>query len=131
MKTVDDAKQWARDNTKELDARRLASPSDDVQMFNRIMPDKSKELWDSGCWLARELESLGATDEEISSIQMAQGQRAFGGNAWQAAVDYVNEFAATGDTVEKGGPELAEKRHKELFSRENGGRMSDGDNHTT
>ena len=116
-KTIYDAKQWARDNTEELDADRLSSNDDAVQMFNRVMPEKSKELWDSGSWLAGQLRSNGATEEQISSIQMAQGQRAFGGNAWQAAVDYANEFEATGDTQEKGGLNLAEKRHEELFGR--------------
>lgn len=115
MKTIKDAKQWARDNASELDASRLSCADELVQMFNRIMPDKSQELWDSGCWLAQELEAHGATAEQIRDIQTAQGQRAFGGDGWQAAVDYANEFATTGDTEEKGGLELAEKRHKELF----------------
>ena len=114
MRTIDDAKQWAEDNSHELDADRLSCKDESVRMFNQIMPEKSKELWNSGCWLANELESHGATADQIGSIQMAQGQRAFGGDAWQAAVDYVNEFAATGDTEEKGGPELAQKRHAEI-----------------
>ncbi len=115
MSTINDAKQWAKDNASDLDASRLACADESVQIFNQIMPDKSKELWDSGGWLAQELESHGATVEQIHDIQTATGQRAFGGDAWRAAVDYANEFAATGDTEEKGGPELAEKRHRELF----------------
>jgi hypothetical protein len=50
----------------------------------------------------------------VRDIQMAVGQRAFGGDAWQAAVDYANEFAATGDTAEKGGLELAVKINREM-----------------
>ena len=115
MRTIEDAKKWARENAADLDAARLSCKDESVRMFNDIMPEKSKTLWDSGSWLAHELESLGATADQISDIQMAQGQRAFGGDTWQAAVDYVNEFAATGDTEEKGGLELAEKRHKELL----------------
>jgi hypothetical protein len=115
VSTINDAKQWARDNASDLDASRLACADEFAQMLKQIMPDKSKELWDSGCWLAQELESRGATVEQIHDIQMATGQRAFGGDAWRAAVDYANEFAATGDTKEKGGLDLAEKRHKELF----------------
>ena len=46
---------------------------------------------------------------------MAQGQRSFGGDPWQAAVDYANEFIENGDTEEKGGVELALKRNDELF----------------
>ena len=118
MRTIEDAKQWAEDHAGELDADRLSCKDDPVRMFNDIMPELTKTLWDSGCWLAHELESHGATDDQVSSIQMAQGQRAFGGDAWQAAVDYVNEFAATGDTKEKGGRELAEKRNEELFGRQ-------------
>ena len=114
-KTVDDAKRWASENKVDLDAARLSTEDETIQMFNRMMPDKSKELWDSGTWLAKQLRTAGATDEQVNSIQMAQGQRAFGGNAWQAAVDYANEFEATGDTEEKGGLALAQKRHAELF----------------
>lgn len=117
LKTVKDAKQWAEENAAQLDSDRLNSDDKYVQMFNRTMPTKSKELWDSGCWLAEQLRACGADDEQVSAIQMAQGQRAFGGDAWQAAVDYANEFEATGDTVEKGGAALAHKRHRELFGR--------------
>lgn len=114
-KTIEDAKQWATDNEVRLDSDRLASSDETVQRFNRMMPAKSKELWDSGCWLGEQLRSHGATDEQVSQIQMALGQRAFGGNAWAAAVAYANEFEQSGDTEEKGGLELAEKRHAELF----------------
>lgn len=113
--TVKSAKQWAKGQETELNAGRLACDDESVQMFNRIMPEKSKELWDSGVWLAEQLRSHGATDEQISSIQMAAVQRAFCGDAWQASVDYANEFAEHGDTEEKGGFELDVKRHKELY----------------
>lgn len=109
MYTIKDAKQWAVDNSDELDGRRMSSRDPDVQMFNSIRPELSKTLWDTGMWLAHELETHGATREQVQDGQMALGQRAFGGDAWQAAVDYVNEFVATGDTEEKGGAELAEK----------------------
>lgn len=115
MFTVEDAKSWASERCSELDADRLAHEDQMVQMMNRMMPEKSKSLWDSGCWLAEKLREHGATDKQVSSIQMAQGQRAFCGDAWQAAVDYANEFAANGDTEEKGGAELAAKRHREIF----------------
>jgi len=113
--TIEDAKRWASENTEDLDRNRLRCDDVHVQMFNRIMPAKSKVLWDSGSWLGARLRSHGATDEQVSSIQMAQGQRAFGGDAWRAAVDYANEYAATGDTQEKGGLELAVKRNAEIF----------------
>ena len=116
--TIAGAKRWADEHSAELDRNRKASSDADVQMFNRIMPEKSKELWDSGVWLGDRLEEHGATKDQIQSIQMAAGQRAFGGDAWQAAVDYANEFAGTGDTREKGGAELAEKVHAEIFSEE-------------
>ncbi len=115
MLTIEDAKQWAVENAVMLHEGRISCKNESVRMFNSIMPDLSKLLWDSGCWLAHVLESHGATAEQIVDIQGAQGQRAFCGDAWQAAVDYANEFAETGDTEEKWGPELAEKRHKELF----------------
>lgn len=115
MLTIEDAKTWATERSSELDEARLGCEDQIIQMMNRMMPEKSKSLWDSGCWLAANLREHGATDEQVSSIQMAQGQRAFGGDAWQAAVDYANEFAANGDTEEKGGAELAVKRHREIF----------------
>ena len=116
--TVDDAKRWAAEHSADLDRDREASSDADVQMFNRLMPAISKELWNSGIWLRERLTEHGASEAQIRSIQMAAGQRAFGGDAWQAAVDYANEFAATGDTEEKGGVELAAKRHAEIFGQE-------------
>ncbi len=114
--TVLQAKQWAADNRKELDEKRMSCESEDAQMMNRILPlDKSRELWDSGVWAADMLHEAGADEDTIQSIQMAIGQRAFGGSGWVAAVGYVNEYLSTGDTEEKGGDELAEKRHRELF----------------
>ena len=113
--TVEEAKRWANDNATALDEDRLAHDDWFIQMLNRAAPEKAKGLWDSGCWLGETLHNAGATDEQISEIQMAHGQRSFGGDEWQAAVAYANEFVATGDTSEKGGLELAEKRHAELF----------------
>ena len=84
-------------------------------MFNRAMPELSRKLWNAGCWLAEKLREHGATDEQVEEIQLAHGQRSFGGDTWKAAVDYANEFAEEGDTEEKGGIELARKRHAELF----------------
>lgn len=84
-------------------------------MLNRLLASKSKSLWDTGCWLQHELRALGATEGVIQSIQFAAGQRALFGDPWQVVVDYVNEYAATGDTVEKGGAELAEKINGEVF----------------
>lgn len=115
MKTIEDAKRWASENADELEADRLSCDDKNVVLFNRLMPELSKTLWDSGSWLSQELRSHGADDEQVQEIQMAHGQRSFGGEAWQAAVDYANEFAANGDTKEKGGLELGIKRHKELF----------------
>ena len=115
MFSIDDAKKWAAENFEALDADRLSSDDECVRMFNRMMPDLSQALWNSGCWLAEQLESHGASQDEISEIQMAQGQRSFGSDPWRAAVDYVNEFAETGDTKEKGGALLAEKINLELM----------------
>lgn len=112
--TVEQAKQWAAENAEELDRCRQAEVAQ-IQSFNLFAPDLSKALWDSGCWLAEQLRSHGATDEQVKAIQFAAGQRAFGGDAWQAAVAYANEFEANGDTEEKGGIELADKINNELF----------------
>lgn len=114
--TIEDAKQWAIENETELNRSRLSCKDSDVQMFNRIAPEKSKELWNSGCWLQDVLLEHGATDKQVKEIQFAAGQRAFGGDAWEVSVDYVNEFISNGDTQEKPGIELAKKRHNELFS---------------
>jgi len=89
LKTINEAKQWALDNTESLDQRRLSCKDKDVRDFNRMVPELSKRLWDSGCWLAEQLRAHGATTEQVRDTQTAQGQRAFGGDAWQAAVDYA------------------------------------------
>jgi hypothetical protein len=41
--TIEEAKQWARENTEDLDQRRLSCECEDVQFFNRVIPDKSEE----------------------------------------------------------------------------------------
>lgn len=115
MYTTEDAKSWAAQRSSELDDRRCACGDEAVRMMNQFDAVKSKSLWDSGSWLAEVLRDAGATDAQIAAIQMAQGQRAFGGDPWKAAVDYANEFLSTGDTEEKGGIDLARKRHEELF----------------
>ncbi|MCH7549651.1 MAG: hypothetical protein IH969_08990 [Candidatus Krumholzibacteriota bacterium] len=114
--TIEDAKKWTLKHSEELDKDRLANTNPDVQLMNRIMPPgKMKELWDSGEWLNMTLRAAGATEEQAFDICFAQGQRAFGGCPWNAAVNYANEFEVTGDTEEKGGMELADKRNRELF----------------
>lgn len=113
--TIDHAKKWVTDNYDELEQKRINCADPDVQMFNSIAPKLSKTLWDSGCWLAHILRNAGATDQEVQSIQMAHGQRSFGADPWQTAVDYANEYCETGDTVEKGGLELGLKRNAEFF----------------
>lgn len=114
MLTISDARAWADARREELDLARLTHTDPMVCMMNRVMPEKSKTLWDSGCWLAEVLREHGATDEQVRDTQMAVGQRALGGDAWRAAVDYANEFVATGDTEEKGGLELAVKINSEM-----------------
>lgn len=116
--TVEEAKRWAEENGQRLDKERLECEDPSVLKVAEMMPDRSKSLWDSGEWLSERLFDHGATEEQAASICMAQGQRSFMGDPWQAAVDYANEFATTGDTVEKGGIALAFKVHSELLSDE-------------
>lgn len=74
----------------------------------------SKELWDSGCWLAEALRECGARDAVIQDLQFAAGQRSLGGDAWEVSVRYANEFARCGATEEHAGPELAAKVLREM-----------------
>ena len=115
--TVVKAKQWAVDNSDDLDAARHAKGEEEefVRAFNNTMPGLSKLLWDSGSWLGTQLRDMGATEEQVTTIQMAHGQRAVAADPWRVAVDYANEFHDTGDTKEKAGPELAVKVHKEML----------------
>ncbi|RKY70960.1 MAG: hypothetical protein DRQ14_08065 [Candidatus Latescibacterota bacterium] len=116
--TVVEAMEWADENREELDGARLGSEDSSVKMMNGMMPDKSREMWDAGCWLGERLEELGATEDEAMDLQFALGQRAFAGSAWEAAVRYANEFAERGGTEEHAGPELAETVCKEIFGTE-------------
>ena len=115
LQTISNAKKWAKENDNDLNSARMKCKDSGAQLLNTIMPEKAKELWDSGSWLSEQLDSLGATDEQIKDIQFAHGQRAFGGDPWKVAVKYVNEFMANGDTKEKPGSELAAKINTELF----------------
>ncbi len=115
MLTIEDAKKWASERSEMLDSDRLANQDPLLQMMNKAIPEKSKNLWDSSIWLAMMLDEHGATDDQIESIQMAQGQRSLFGDPWEIAVEYANEFIATGSTKEKGGLELARKINKEIF----------------
>lgn len=115
MYTVEDVKKWIVENNTELEKDRLNCQDSSVQMLNRILPDKSKMLWDIGCWIEHVLQKNGADKEDISDIQFVFGQRAFGGAGEATAVAYVNEFVKTKEVAEKPGPELAEKIHNEMF----------------
>lgn len=115
LKTITDAKEWADKQSDKLDRDRLECPDPAVQWINKMIPEKSKELWNSGCWLAHVLREHGANDEQVIDIQTAQGQRSLGNDPWKVAVDYANEFIANGDTEEKSGIELAMKINNELF----------------
>lgn len=117
MYTVEDVKKWIVENNVELEKDRLNCQDETVKMLNRILPDKSKTLWDIGCWIEDVLEKLGADKEEISDAQFAFGQRAFGGAGEATAVAYVNEFVETKEIAEKPGPELAEKINNEILGR--------------
>ena len=115
MVTDNDGLKWQAENNDELNRARLASKDEGVQMFNRINPAISKALWDAGSWLGTKLRELGATDEEVESVQFAHGQRCFGGQPWAIAAQYINEFAETKTVGDKPGPELAEEITKEVF----------------
>jgi hypothetical protein len=117
MLTVEDAKKWALERLIELDKDRLECENKAVQMLNRIIPEKSKNLWDSGCWLESVLLENGASKEQVKDIQFAHGQRSFANDEWKVAVDYANEFIANGETQEKGGFELARKINEEIFEK--------------
>jgi hypothetical protein len=116
MFIVEDAKNWALENSVNLDESRLGHKDPAVVLLNRLIPDKSKELWDAGCWLQKVLREYGVDENRINEIEMALGQRSFAANAWNVAVDYANEFANNGSIKEKGGIELAEKIHNEVFN---------------
>ena len=115
MKTIEDAKQWVAENHKELTKTRLSSTEPTIQMLNRVLPDKSRDLWDSGCWLQNEMRTLGATNEEITDAQFACGQRAFANDPWEIAVRYINEYQESGEIKDKPGAQLGEEINKELF----------------
>lgn len=107
MRTVEEAMQWAADNREELDKGRLECESPDVQMFNRIMPELSQRIWDSGCWLTEQLKALGASDEDIAEAQFATGQLATLGNPWRSVVAFVNGYEEHGEAPVKPGAALA------------------------
>lgn len=107
MFTVEQAKAWADERIGQLTEERLSYTDSAVKMINKLMPELSKNLWNSSAWLGEALRQHGATDIQVQDIQMAQGQRSVYNDPWKVAVDYANEFATSGDTVEKGGLELA------------------------
>lgn len=119
--SIHDAMSWAADNDAELDKSRLACTDSTIKMLNRMSPETSKKLWNTGCWIEEILEGLGADKQTIHDMQFAMGQRAFGGDPWAISVAYVNEFIANGGTEEKPGVELADKINSEMF-----GETSDG-----
>lgn len=116
--TVSEAQRWAAERRQELERDRLETDCSITQRLNRIDAEVSRLLWETGAWLGEMLRAHGASKQQVASICMALGQRSFGRDAamvWAVAVSYANEFAATGDTREKGGLALAETVHKELF----------------
>ena len=87
--TVEDSKKWVDERSKELDKDRLECEDPTVQMLNRVIPEKSKNLWNSSCWLESVLLENGASKEQVKSIQFAHGQRSFAGDEWKIAVEYA------------------------------------------
>jgi hypothetical protein len=113
--TVEQIENWIKENNEELNKDRLACEMPEVQMMNKFAPEKSKDVWDAGCWLSEILESLGATEEENKEICFAMGQRCFLGDANSVAVKFANEYATTGTTKDKPGLRLADEINKEVF----------------
>lgn len=113
--TIEDIENWIKENNNQLDADRLANELPEIKMMNTFMPEKSKQVWDAGCWLSEILVSLGAGETEIAEICFAMGQRCFMGDPNVVAVKFANEYVVTGTTQDKPGCELADQINREIF----------------
>lgn len=64
-----------------------------------------RECWRAGCYVRRELQAAGATENDIEAAQFAHGQRCYVGDPWSAADLVVSKWKA--GTPDKPGLELA------------------------
>lgn len=120
MRTKQELITWAHENREELDARRMACEDEGVQEFNRMAPEMSRRLWDSGAWLASVLREAGASDQEVTDAQFAAGQRSFAADAFEVAVAFANEYEQSGSLAEEPGVELADKIIEEMEQSDDG-----------
>jgi len=115
--TIEDIQKFVAENREDLN--RSLQECDEIPSFRKhAKPDDHiGKMWDSGSWLSKTLRELGASDEEKEAICFAHGQRCFGGDPFEVALSYANEYADNKTTSEQPGPELAEKIFNETIGR--------------
>jgi len=68
-----------------------------------------EELWQSGCWLKNKLSEHNATEDQVKKICFCHGQRCVYENAFEVAVEYMNEFLENNKIKDEPGLHLAKK----------------------
>lgn len=116
--TVEDINKYQEENRDKL-AEGIAN-CEEIPSIMKSLP-MFKDLWAAGEWLGKMLREHGAEDMEVSDICFVHGQRSFGGDTKVEAVALANEYAATGDTEDKPGEELAQKINEKLLGSEANG----------
>lgn len=104
--TVEECKKWIEDNREQaLDGLSRNLPS--------LIKGRVEKIHSGGCWLEKVLKEDGANEQQVHDICFMYGQRCFGGDPYEVAVEYANQFVE-GRITEKPGAELAAKINKEV-----------------
>lgn len=113
--SIDDVKKWTADNREKLTADMTACEDETVKRMLRLLPDIFVPMWDAGCWLKEFLIENGCSEDQAEDTCFAMGQRCFGGDPFQVAVKYANEWMDRGEIADKPGIQLACEINAEMF----------------
>ena len=108
---------WRDEHHNELMKALYASTDMSVVMLRNLLPGKIEAVWESGSWLKTKLMDLGCSHRMSSNVCFAHGQRCQVADPVEVALEYVNEYASTGDVVDRPGPALAERIFQESVKR--------------
>jgi hypothetical protein len=116
MYTIEQAKQWVKDNQFYLDKDRLNTHHPRIPEFF-FKTDIGINLWNAGCFLNEKLKEMGATKQEIQNIGFVHGQKSFLKDPYEEGIKLLNEYSAAGRIEDKPGLELGKKLYKEYLKK--------------
>lgn len=104
--SIEDAKEYVQENMADIMATYENYP--DLPAWAKGF-ERTKQMWQAGCWLNAMLEKHGCPAETRFKIGFCHGQRSAFGDCWKWGVIYLNEYVETGSVADQPGNELADQ----------------------